>query len=104
MIRMSKLTDYAILVLAYLAETREPRHSAADVADHTGLTAATASKPAPCGARTTSPREPEGRRSGCQLLDPSQPPRQNGTARRKTTSWSSGICSTRAGIARSSTG
>ena len=44
MIRMSKLTDYAILVLAYLAETRDPRHSAADVADHTGLTAATASK------------------------------------------------------------
>ena len=44
MIRMSKLTDYAILVLAYLAETREPRHSAADVADHTGVPQATASK------------------------------------------------------------
>lgn len=44
MIRMSKLTDYAILVLAYLAEAREPLHSAADVAEHTGVSPATASK------------------------------------------------------------
>ena len=44
MIRMSKLTDYAILVLAYLAEAREPLHSAAEVAEHTGVTPATASK------------------------------------------------------------
>lgn len=44
MIRMSKLTDYAILVLAHLAETREPRRSAAEVAQRTGVTPATASK------------------------------------------------------------
>ena len=44
MIRMSKLTDYAILVLAYLAEAREPLHSAADIAEHTGVAPATASK------------------------------------------------------------
>jgi FeS assembly SUF system regulator len=44
MIRMSKLTDYAILVLAHLAETRDPLHSASEVAEHTGVTPATASK------------------------------------------------------------
>lgn len=44
MLRMSKLTDYAILVLAYLAEARGPVHSAADVAEHTRLSTATASK------------------------------------------------------------
>jgi FeS assembly SUF system regulator len=44
MIRMSKLTDYAILVLARLAESGEPRHSAAELAEHTGVAPATASK------------------------------------------------------------
>lgn len=44
MIRMSKLTDYAILVLAHLAEDGSSRCSAAEVAEHTGVTPATASK------------------------------------------------------------
>ena len=44
MLRLSKLTDYATVVLAHLARHPESRHSAADVAQQTGLGAPTVSK------------------------------------------------------------
>lgn len=44
MLKLSRLTDYATLVLAHLASQPERRHSAADVADQTGLASPTVSK------------------------------------------------------------
>ncbi len=44
MLRMSKLTDYSILVLVYLAGDDRGVHSASDVADGTGLALPTVSK------------------------------------------------------------
>ncbi|MCP1726765.1 FeS assembly SUF system regulator [Natronospira proteinivora] len=44
MLRLSKLTDYATVVLAHLARHPEMRHSAADVAQRTGLGSPTVSK------------------------------------------------------------
>lgn len=67
MIRMSKLTDYAILVLAYLAEAREPLHSAADIAEHTGLATTTASKLLKSLTRAGLVRSVRGARGGYAL-------------------------------------
>ncbi len=44
MLRMSKLTDYGTVVLAYLARHANELHSASDVAVHTGLAQPTVSK------------------------------------------------------------
>lgn len=44
MLRISKLTDYATLILAHLAADAEPRHTAAQIAGDTGLAAPTVSK------------------------------------------------------------
>lgn len=44
MLRLSKMTDYGTLVLAELARSPNRRHSAAEVADQTGLAAPTVSK------------------------------------------------------------
>lgn len=44
MLKLSRMTDYATLVLAHLAAQPERRHSATDVAERTGLGAPTVSK------------------------------------------------------------
>lgn len=44
MLRLSKMTDYGTLVLAELARRPETRHSAAELAERTGLAGPTASK------------------------------------------------------------
>lgn len=44
MLKMSRLTDYGTMVLAYMAASREPLLSAADVAEGTHLGPATVSK------------------------------------------------------------
>ena len=44
MLRMSKLTDYSILILAFLANGGSRFHSASDVAENTGLALPTVSK------------------------------------------------------------
>ncbi|MGQ3685547.1 MAG: SUF system Fe-S cluster assembly regulator [Candidatus Loosdrechtia sp.] len=44
MLKMSRLTDYGTGVLAYLAQAGARPHSASEVAEHTGLPAATVSK------------------------------------------------------------
>lgn len=44
MLKMSRLTDYGTGVLAYLAATGDAPHSASQVAERTGLPAATVSK------------------------------------------------------------
>lgn len=44
MLKLSRLTDYATLVLAHLAQHPDHRHSAAEVAERTGLAAPTVSK------------------------------------------------------------
>jgi FeS assembly SUF system regulator len=44
MLRLSKLTDYGTVLLAYLAQTPDSVHTAADVAEHTHLALPTVSK------------------------------------------------------------
>lgn len=44
MLRLSKLTDYSILILAFLAGDRDGVHNASDVAENTGISLPTVSK------------------------------------------------------------
>ncbi len=44
MLRISKLTDYATVILSYMARDQSQRHAATEIADDTGIAAPTVSK------------------------------------------------------------
>ena len=70
MLRMSKLTDYGTVVLAYMAEEHPAVHSAADVAQHTYLGAPTVSKLLKTMARTGLVISQRGSHGGYSLARP----------------------------------
>lgn len=71
MLKLSRLTDYATLVLAHLAHHPDRRHSAADVAERTGLGAPTVSKVLKALARGGLVSSTRGATGGYALARPS---------------------------------
>ncbi|KPK61217.1 MAG: hypothetical protein AMJ59_01875 [Gammaproteobacteria bacterium SG8_31] len=70
MLRMSKLTDYATVILAHLSHSNGELHAAADVAARTGLGVATASKLLKLLARAGLVTSVRGAQGGYQLARP----------------------------------
>src|SRR5262245_13873712 len=70
MLRISKLTDYSTVILAYLATEPERLHSAVEVADHTRLAMPTVSKLLKQLQRAGLVASTRGARGGYQLTRP----------------------------------
>ena len=70
MLRLSKLTDYGTVVLAYMARDPATVYAAADVAEATHLTAPTVSKLLKCFARARLVTSQRGARGGYSLARP----------------------------------
>jgi len=72
MLRMSKLTDYATVILAHLARADGELHTAADVAARTGLAVPTVSKLLKLLARAGLVTSVRGAQGGYQLARPAE--------------------------------
>ncbi|MEA5445532.1 SUF system Fe-S cluster assembly regulator [Gammaproteobacteria bacterium AB-CW1] len=72
MLKLSRLTDYATLVLAHLARHGESRHSAAEVAEQTGLAGPTVSKVLKALAREGLVSSTRGAAGGYALARPAR--------------------------------
>ncbi len=72
MLRMSKLTDYATVILAYLARAGGELHTAADVASRTGLGVPTVSKLLKLLAQAGLVTSVRGAQGGYQLARPAE--------------------------------
>jgi FeS assembly SUF system regulator len=70
MLRISKLTDYATVILAALSERPEALHSAPELAERTGIGLPTVSKLLKELQRATLVRSTRGARGGYQLARP----------------------------------
>ena len=72
MLRMSKLTDYSILILAFLASGGIRVHTASDVAENTGLTLPTVSKLLKALTRAKLVKSHRGSHGGYVLAHPAE--------------------------------
>ena len=72
MLRMSKLTDYATVILAHLSRSEDELHTAADVAARTGIALPTASKLLKQLARAGLVTSVRGAQGGYQLGRPAE--------------------------------
>lgn len=70
MLRISKLTDYAIVILGQMAREFDQTHAAADLADVTGIAVPTVSKILKALARAQILRSTRGARGGYRLARP----------------------------------
>lgn len=72
MLRISKLTDYAIIILGYMAKTPGKTYTAGELADSAGVAAPTVSKVLKALARAEVLRSTRGSRGGYQLALPAE--------------------------------
>jgi FeS assembly SUF system regulator len=70
MLRISKLTDYAIIVLGYMARMPERTFTAADLAESSGVAVPTVSKVLKLLTRASLLRSTRGSKGGYQLARP----------------------------------